>query len=74
MRKENNTLCSRIPLFPKVRFSKMFTIIKNSINFYNLIFLLFYYIFSNNFSPMELNQFKYFHLMFLKSIKNTLNI
>ena len=48
----------------KVRFYKVFTFIKNSINVYNLIFLLLYYILSNNFSPLKFNQFKYFHLMF----------
>nr|VDC85121.1 unnamed protein product [Brassica oleracea] len=44
-------------------FSKLFTLINNSINVYNLIIFLLYYTFSNHFSPMKFNQFKYFHLM-----------
>ena len=57
----------------KVRFSKVFTFIKNLINIYNLIYFLFYYTLSNNFPPMKFNQFKYSQLMFLKSIKKYLN-
>ena len=60
-------------MFPKVKFSKMFALIKNSINVYNLIFLLIYYTLSNNFSPMKFNQFKYSQLIFFESIKKYLN-
>ena len=61
-------------VFPKVRFSKVCTHIKNLINFYNLIYFLFYYTLSNNFLPMKFNQFKYSQLMFLKNIKSILTI
>lgn len=43
----------------KVRFSKDFMLIKNIINFYNLITYLFFYTLSNYFSPTKHNQFKY---------------
>ena len=56
----------------KLTFSRMYTLIKNLINVYNLIYFLLYYTFSNNFSPMKFNQFKYSQLMFLKNIKKYL--
>ena len=62
-----------LPLFQKVRFSRVCTLIKNLINIYNLIYFLLYYTISNNFPPMKFNQFKHFQLMFFKSIKIYLN-
>ena len=62
-----------LPLFPKVRFSRVCTLIKNLINVYNLIYFLFYYTLSNNFLPRKFNQFKYSQLMFFKSIKKYFN-
>ena len=62
-----------LPLFLKVRFSRVCTLIKNLINVYNLIYFLLYYTLSNNFPPMKFNQFKYSQLMFIKSIKKYLN-
>ena len=56
----------------QIKFSKMFTLIKNVINVCNLIFFLLCYTLSNNFLLMKFNQFKYFYLMFPKSIKKYL--
>ena len=52
-------------MFPKIKIFKVFMLIKNSINIYNLTFFLLYYTLSNNFSPIKFNQFKYFHLIYL---------
>ena len=69
IRRDNKIL----PPFPKVRFSRVCTLIKNLINVYNLIYFLLYYTLFNNFSPMKFSQFKYSQLMFLKTIIKYLN-
>ena len=60
-------------MFPKIRFSRICTLIKNLINVYNLIYFLIYYTLSNNFPPTKFNQLKYSQLLFFKSIKKYLN-
>ena len=61
-----------LSLFPKARFSRVFTLIKNLVNVYTLIYFLLYYTLYNKFPPIKFNQFKS-QLMFLKSIKKYLN-
>ena len=58
-----------LPLFLKVIFFRVCTLIKNLINIYSLIYFLLYYTLSNNFSSIKFNQFKYSQLMFLKNVK-----
>ena len=60
--------------FPKLRFSRVFTFIKNIINVYNLIYNLFFNTLFNNYLPIKFNQFKYSQLIFLKNIQNTFKI
>ena len=62
-----------LSMYPKVKFFRVFMLIKNLINVYNLIYFLLYYILFNNFLPIKFNKFKYFQLMFFKRIKKYLN-
>ena len=66
-------LINKMLLFSKVKFSRIYVLIKKLINIYNLIYFLFYYTFFNNLSPIKFNQFKYSQLMFFKNIKKSLN-
>ena len=61
--------CLIIP--PYLEFS---TFIKNIINIYNLIYNLSFNTFSNNYSPIKFNQFKYSPLIFFKSIQKYLKL
>ena len=53
----------------KKDFLKYSRILRKQLIFYNWIYYLFYCTFSNKYQPIVFNQFKYFQLMFFKSIQ-----